>query len=243
MVVVDGEDESRSPSRIILADDHPLFRAALRQVLSAQPGLEVVAEAADGQEVLELCRRWHPNLILMDVMMPTMNGIEATRAIKRELPTTIVLMLSAFENPEFLLEALRAGASGYVLKDASAQEITQAIHQVLEGESPLSHGVAVRLLRRLIEEDERSASGGERPSKDEARPGLPVLSETLSEREIEILRLMAKGRSNQQIARSLWVSVSTVKRNVHHIIAALGASDRIQAIRLAMELGLDNNDL
>jgi DNA-binding NarL/FixJ family response regulator len=179
----------------------------------------------------------------MDVTMPTMNGIEATRAIKRELPTTIVLMLSAFENPEFLLEALRAGASGYVLKHASAQQITQAIHKVLEGEFSLNHGVAVHLLRRIIEEDERSASGGERPSKDKARLGLPVLSETLSEREIAILRLMAKGQSNQQIARSLWVSVSTVKRNVKHIITALGASDRIQAIRLAIELDLNNNDL
>ena len=237
------EDQSRSPARIIVADDHPLFRAGLRQLLSAQPGLEIVAEAADGREALELCRRWQPNLILMDVMMLTMNGIEATRAIKRELPTTIVLMLSAFENPEYMLEALRAGASGYVLKYSSAQQITQAIRQVLEGDSPLDHGVAVRLLRRLIEEDERSASGGERPSNDEARPELPVLRETLSQREIEILRLMAKGQSNQQIARSLWVSVSTVKRSVRHIITALGASDRIQAILLAIELGLNNNDL
>ena len=242
MVVVD-EDQSRSPARIILADDHSLYRAGLRQLLSAQPGIEVVAEAADGQGALELCRRWHPNLILMDVMMPTMNGIEATRAIKRELPTTIVLMLSAFENPEYMLEALRAGASGYVLKYSSPQQITQAIRQVLEGDSPLDHGVAVRLLRRLIEEDERSASGGERPAKDEARPDLPVLFETLSQREIEVLRLMAKGQSNQQIAQSLWVSVSTVKRSVRHIITALGASDRLQAILLAIELGHLNNDL
>jgi len=179
----------------------------------------------------------------MDVMMPTMNGIEATRAIKRELPTTVVLMLSAFETPEYLLEALRAGASGYVLKHASSQQITQAIRQVLEGEYALNHRAAVRLLRRLIEENKRTAASGGRPSKDEERREGPVLSETLSEREIEILRLMAKGQSNEQIARSLWVSVSTVKRRVCHIITALGASDRIQAILLAVELGLLNNDL
>ena len=244
VVVVDGEDQPRSPSRIILADDHPLFRAALRQLLSAQPGLEVVAEAAEGREALELCRRLHPDLVVMDVMMPKMSGIEATRAIKRQLPTTVVLMLSAFENPEYLLEALRAGAAGYVLKHASSQQIAEAICQVLEGEYPLNHGAAVRLLRRLIEENKRTAPRGGRPSnKDEERREGPVLPETLSEREIEILRLMAKGESNEQIARRLWVSASTVKRSVRHIITALGASDRLQAILLAIDLGLLNNDL
>ena len=143
-----------------------------------------------------------------------------------------------------MLEALRAGASGYVLKYSSAQQITQAIRQVLEGESPLNHGAAVSLLRRLIEENERTAPSGRRPSnKDEERREGPVLTETLSERELEILRLMIKGESNEQIARRLWVSVSTVKRSVRHIITALGASDRLQAILLAIELGHLNNDL
>jgi len=244
VVVVDGEDPSGSASRIILADDHPLFRAALRQLLSAQPGLEVVAEAADGREALEVCRRLHPNLVLMDVMMPKLSGIEATRAIKRELPTTVVLMLSAFENPDYLLRALRAGASGYLLKHASAQQITQGIRQVLEGEYPLNHGAAVHLLRRLFDEQKRPAPGGGKraSNKEEDRPELP-LAAPLSEREIEILRLMAKGESNEQIARRLWVSVSTVKRSVRHIITALGASDRVQAILLAIELGFLNNDL
>ena len=153
-------------------------------------------------------------------------------------------MLSAFENPDYLLRALRAGASGYLLKHASAQQITQGIRQVLEGEYPLNHGAAVRLLRHLFEEQRRPARGGdERASnKEEDRPELP-LAALLSEREIEILRLMAKGESNEQIARSLWVSASTVKRSVRHIITALGASDRLQAILLAIDLGLLNNDL
>ena len=124
-----------SPSRIILADDHPLFRSALRRVLDAQADLEVVGEASDGQEAVELCRRFSPDLVLMDVRMPTMDGLEATRQIKGELPRTIVLVLTELKDPNHLSEVLEAGAAGYVLKSAPITEIVDAVRKVLVGES------------------------------------------------------------------------------------------------------------
>src|SRR5918912_132108 len=148
MLTVDnkGEEEQPTrPARIAIADDHPLFRAALRQLLSEHSSelVEVVAEASDGREAVELCLSLRPKLVLMDVEMPNMNGIEATRQIKREAPSTIVLMLTAFENPDYLLEAIRAGASGYVLKHESALQIAEAIRRALSGEAPLNNAVVM----------------------------------------------------------------------------------------------------
>ena len=150
----DNEEEERStkPSQILVADDHPLYRAALRQMLSMHPDLEVVGEAADGLEAVKLCRRLHPAVALLDVRMPKIGGIEATRLIKREIPSLIVLVLTALDEPEHMLEAIKAGASGYLLKDAGSREISEAICQVMEGESALHQEVAMRLLMRLMEE-------------------------------------------------------------------------------------------
>jgi DNA-binding NarL/FixJ family response regulator len=130
-------DSSTPPARIIIADNHPLYRDALRDVLSDEPNLEVVGEAEDGQQAIELCRHHQPELVLMEVRMPRMDGLAATRQIKRERPHTIVLILTSFENPDYLAEALKAGASGYVLKDAFAQELMDAIREALSGESPI----------------------------------------------------------------------------------------------------------
>jgi two-component system response regulator DegU len=222
----DEEGLSRT-SRLVIVDDHPLFRAAIRQMLRNWPDLVVVGEAADGWESVELCRRLHPELVLMDLWMPRMDGFEATREIKRESPSTIVLVLTAFEEPEYLLKALRAGASGYVLKHLGSQQIVGAIRRVLEGESPLNQEVAMQLLMRLIEEM--------RQKEAEPKSPLPI---PLSPREMEVLELLSRGQSNQQIARGLFISMSTVKNHVHHIIEKLGASDRVQAVILAIEYGL-----
>ena len=169
-----------------------------------------------------------------------MGGIEATGAIKRELPRTIVLVLTAFGNPDYLLEALKAGASGYILKEASAQQITNSIHQVLEGGSPLNQEVALQLFKRLIDEKQQQEgpedlSSSRRPS--EGCSDLPPV-EPLTQRELDVLRLMRQGQTNQQIAQNLSISVSTVKNHVHHIISKLRASDRIHAVALAIEHGL-----
>ena len=222
------ESEQSGTSRLIIADDHPIFRTAISRILDKWPDLVVVGEAADGWEVVKLCRRLHPELVLMDLWMPRMDGFEATREIKRESPSTIVLVLTAFEEPDVLLEALKAGASGYLLKHVSAQQLVEAIRRVLIGEFPLNQEVAMQLLMRLVEERRQKSESAQKPS-------LPI---PLSPREVEVLEHLARGRSNQQIARSLSISTSTVKNHVHHIINKLEVLDRVQAAILAIEYGL-----
>jgi DNA-binding NarL/FixJ family response regulator len=227
MVTASDEEGISTPSTLVIVDDHPLFRAAIRQMLGGWPDLEVVGEASDGCESVELCRSLHPEVVLMDLSMPNMDGFEATREIKLESPSTIVLALTAFEEPEYLLKALKAGASGYVVKHMGSQQIVGAIRRVLEGDSPLNQEVAMQLLIRLI---------GEMKHKEaEPKPLLPI---PLSPREMEVLKLLARGLSNQQIANDLFISLSTVKNHVHHIIEKLGASDRVQAVILAIEYDL-----
>ncbi|HEX2741366.1 MAG TPA: response regulator transcription factor [Rubrobacter sp.] len=213
-------------SRLVIADDHPLFRIAIRQMVEDWPDLELVGEASDGMEIVEVCLRERPDLVLMDLWMPRKNGFEATREIKRESPSTSVLVLTAFEEPDYLLEALKAGASGYVLKYMSPQQIAVAIRRVLEGEFPLNQEVTMQLLVRLIEDSQNKRDG--------ISPSLPM---ALSSREFEVLVLLARGQSNQQISRELFISISTVKNHVHHIIEKLGVSDRVQAAVLAIERG------
>lgn len=237
--------ESSGPSRIVIADDHPLFREALGLMLRGRSDLEVVAEAADGQEALELCRRFEPDLVLMDVRMPRMDGITATRRIKREFPRTIVLMLTAHEDPKYLSEALGAGAAGYVLKYASKQEVIDAVQKVLSSESPIDQRLAAQLLMRLYNREARheeelagpAAPPSGRPLEREEQE-YSLLLRTLTPRELEVLRLVARGQTNQQIADDLFISTSTVKNHVHRIIAKLGVSDRLQAAALAIKHGL-----
>ncbi len=241
-----GLEESgaaQGPSRIIIADDHPLFRSAIRQTLERHSNLEVVGEAANGHQAIELCRRLRPELVLMDLRMPEMDGIAATQAIKREFPATIVLMLTALEEPTSLSDSLEAGAAGYVLKQAPPAQITDAVRRVLAGESPLNEEVAMRLLRRLIDRGaQKEEEGGSAVSSTPERPlrerDESPLARSLTPREVEVLQLVVRGQTNQQIARELLISVSTVKRHLRHISAKLGASDRVQAAVRAIELGL-----
>jgi DNA-binding NarL/FixJ family response regulator len=149
-----------SPSRIVVADDHPLIREALTRTIDEQPDLEAVAEATDGLEALELCRRFQPQLVLMDVLMPKMDGLEATRKIKSDSPRTSVLVLTASENPNHLSEALKAGAAGYVQKGATTQQTIGAVRKVLEGQSSLDQELATKLLKRFVDE----------PKPDPGRP-------------------------------------------------------------------------
>jgi two-component system response regulator DegU len=220
-----SRDVQSRPSRLVIADDHPLFRSALKQVLRDCPELVLVGEAEDGWEAVELCRRLRPELVMTDLRMPRMDGFEAAHEIKRELPSTIVLVLTAFEEPDYLLEALKAGASGYVLKHMSPKQIIGAIRRALEGDSPLNQEVAMELLVRLIEEKQQKKAPAPKPS----------LSIPLSPREVEVLELLVRGQSNQHIADDLSISMSTVKNHVHHIIRKLGVSDRVQAAILAIE--------
>jgi DNA-binding NarL/FixJ family response regulator len=218
-----------SPSRIVVADDHPLIRHALTTTIDEQPDLEAVGEATDGLEAVELCRRFQPELVLMDVLMPKMDGLEATRRIKREFPRTSVLVLTAVDDPIYLSEALKAGAAGYVQKGATTQETIGAVRKVLEGESSLDQQLATQLLKRLMENPKPEPNGV--PNKES-------LSGLLSTRESEVLGLVARGYTNQQIARNLLISLSTVKKHVRNAICKLGVSDRTQAAVRAVELGV-----
>ena len=235
------------PARIVIADDHPLFRSALRTLLEGSEEVEVIAEATDGRETLGLCRRLRPDLLLMDMIMPEMDGVAATRAIKSELPRTIVLVMTASEDSEHLLSALRAGAGGYVLKTADPERITEAVRKALEGEFPLDQEVATRLLLRLsqekqerqdAEEEEGVSPVPEAPTTQERGTTHAAANRELSPREAEVLRLIAHGRTNEQIARELLVSTSTVKNHVGQILSKLGASDRTEAATMAIEMGL-----
>ena len=227
-------DESSSPARLLVADDHDLIRGALRAMLADEPDLEVVGEATNGREALDLCRRMDPDLVLMDVRMPETDGLEATRAIREERPGTIVLVVTAFEDPDHLLEAIKAGAAGYVLKHASATDLLGAVRGALNGESPLNQDLAMRLLQRLTREARRPFGRAKNIRKSqEARPASP-----LSPREMDVLTLLAAGTTNRQIEGELHLSLSTVKGYLERISAKLGASDRTQAAVRALELGL-----
>ena len=211
------------PARLVIADDHELARAGLRAMLSDQRGFELVGEASNGQEALQLCRRLRPDLALIDVRMPEMDGLTTCRAIKQECAATSVILITMHTNTDYLFEALKAGAAGYVLKEVSQRELITTVQKVLHGESILNQELMARLLQRLA---------SEMPGQEDLPPG------RLSPREREVLQLLTKGQTNREIARKLTVSVSTVKIHVEHILAKLGVSDRTQAAVRAVEMGL-----
>jgi two-component system response regulator DegU len=191
----------------------------------------------NGREALELCRELCPDLVLMDVRMPQMDGLEATWAIKREYPATSVLMVTTHESPEYLLDAIRAGAAGYVLKEATKHQLLDAVRRALSGEPTLDQELVIRLLRRLAGESDRKTEPLPGAAKKKRREEEP-LPEPLTAKELEALRLLALGKTNREVAQGLRVSLSTVKAYVQRIIAKLEVSDRTQAAVRAAELGL-----
>jgi DNA-binding NarL/FixJ family response regulator len=216
-------------TRLAIVDDHQLARDSLRDMLEDVRDIAVVGEAANGQEAILLCSRLHPDLVLMDVRMPEMDGLAATREIKQKHPEISVMMVTMHENPDYLLEALKAGAAGYVLKDAPRQEIVTAVRRVCEGESSLDPELAARLLRRLATEGD---------GRREARPADGGLTDALTPRELEVLGLVQQGLSNRQVGEELFISRGTVKRHIENIMAKLGVSDRTQAVVKALQLGI-----
>lgn len=213
------------PVTVLLVDDEPLVRTGLRAVLEAQPDIEVVGEAADGAAVIPLVRRLRPDVVAMDVRMPLLDGIEATRAVLRTVSDPPkILVVTTFEDDEYVYEALRAGADGFLLKRARPAEIVHAVRLVAEGESLLFPASVRRLAERYGDGD--------------GRPARAVLSRArLTEREAEVLRLMARGLSNAEIADRLVVGTETVKSHVSAVLAKLGARDRTQAVIAAYESG------
>ncbi|MGY0005513.1 response regulator [Micromonospora sp. I033] len=214
------------PVRILLADDQPLLRTGFRMVLGTEDDLDIVAEAGDGVEAVELSRRLLPDVVLMDIRMPRMDGVAATRAIVDARLPVRVLILTTFDLDEYVVGALRAGASGFLAKDVPAEDLVTAIRTVAAGEAV----VAPRILRRLLD---RFADVLPDPA---ATP--PKALHALTEREREVLVQVARGLSNAEIARELSVSETTVKTHVGHVLTKLGLRDRVQAVVLAYETGL-----
>jgi DNA-binding NarL/FixJ family response regulator len=230
---------------LLLAEDHALVREGMRNMLESEPDLEIVGEAQDGLEALELCRELRPELVLMDVRMPRMDGLEATRAIKDEYPTTSVLMVTSNESPDYLLDAIRAGAAGYVLKESTRGELLDSIRKVIGGESTMDQGLAMRLLKRVAEDVGRQREPSLEPAREsrETPPGPPPVFPAaavrpLSVKELEVVRLLATGKSNREIAQTMMISLSSVKTYVKRAMEKLVVSDRTQAAVRAIELGL-----
>jgi len=215
------------PIRIMLVDDQALFREGLRTLLSVQPDLEVVAEAPDGEAALQLAARLRPAVVLMDVQMPVLDGVAATRRLRAAQPDCRVIMLTTFDDDEKVFEGLRAGAVGYLLKDVSSEKLVEAIRAAARGESFLQPSVAAK----VVAEFSRLAEQVSFSRQDS-------LAEPLSEREIEVLRLVAQGATNREIAASLVLAEGTVKNHVTNILGKLDVHDRTQAAIRARELGL-----
>lgn len=220
--------ERSTPARVLIAEDHALVREGLRLMLSDERGLEIVAEASDGREAVEACNGIEPDLVLMDVRMPVMNGLEATRRIRRDKPSVKILMISTREQTDYLLEAIRSGASGYLFKDSNRREFVSAIHEVLDEEPSGDRERHIRSLQSALREGDgpgHQTYGAE-------------LRESLTPREKDVLGLLVRGDTNPEIATSLFMSRSTVKLHVQHILAKLEVSDRTQAAARAVQLDL-----
>ncbi|TLM73635.1 MAG: response regulator transcription factor [Actinobacteria bacterium] len=205
------------PIRVFIADDHGIVRLALRTLLEAEPDLEVCGEAGDGERTVREVAEVTPDVLLLDMRMGEVNGVEVCRRVKSLAPDVRVLVLTSFDGDEELFGVLSAGANGYLLKDARPEVVVQAVRSVAAGQSVFDSGVAARVI-------------GRRDAPDPA--------EGLSARELEVLRLMAAGRSNRDIGAALWISETTVKTHVSHILRKLGAADRTQAVVAAAKAGI-----
>ncbi|MFJ8602009.1 response regulator [Streptomyces shenzhenensis] len=218
------EEAGRKPARVVVVDDQTVVREGIVMLLGLLPGIEVVGAAGDGEEAVKAVAELAPDVVLMDLRMPRCDGVEATRRIRAEYPGTQVVVLTTFADDESLFPALRAGARGYLTKDAGGDEIVRAVESVLIGDAGLSPSVQRRLLERLSEPEQQLV-------RAEAPDGLTV-------RETEVLVLIAEGLSNQEIARRLHVSTATVKTHINNLFAKTGVKDRAQAVRYAYGKGL-----
>ncbi|MER6077164.1 response regulator transcription factor [Streptomyces sp. NPDC001833] len=221
MTETEGE---KKPARVVVADDQTVVREGIVMLLGLLPGVEVVGAAGDGEEAVRLVAELSPDVVLMDLRMPRCDGVEATRRIRSEYPGTQVVVLTTFADDESLFPALRAGARGYLTKDAGGDEIVRAVESVLSGDAGLSPSIQRRLLERL--------------SQREPAPAATEAPDGLTARETEVLVLIAEGFTNQEIARKLHVSTATVKTHINNLFAKTGLKDRAQAVRYAYGKGL-----
>lgn len=212
--------------RILLVDDQSLFREALRTLLSVQTDFEVVGEAGNGEEALRLALETHPDVILMDLRMPVLDGVSATRRIKSQMPGSRVIVLTTFDDDEYVFDGLRAGALGYLLKDTSSDKLFEAIHAAARGDYFLMPSITAKVMQEFARMPVRAAR------LDSTPPNL------LSDREMEVLHLVATGASNKEIADQLVIAEGTVKNHLTSILSKLEAQDRLQAVVRARQIGI-----
>jgi DNA-binding NarL/FixJ family response regulator len=232
-----GQEDQGAAVRVLVVDDQQLMRDGIASLLSIQEGIEVIGAAANGREAIEQAQALHPDVILMDVRMPVLDGVAATAAIRQQLPDCQVLMLTTFDDDAYVLDALRAGAVGYLLKDIPAHDLAQAIQAAHRRIYQLDPAVAGRLVASLTARPRQES----RPSAMMPAPGAVVSAAKppdLSERELEVLRLIAQGATNREIAEHLVISEGTVKNHISHILGRLGLRDRTQAAIYAREHGV-----
>ncbi|MEV7027043.1 response regulator transcription factor [Kitasatospora sp. NPDC093558] len=228
---------SAGTTRVLVADDQTVVREGIVMLLGLLPGIEVVGAAADGEEAVALVERHHPDVVLMDLRMPRVDGVEATRRIRAAHPETEVVVLTTYADDDSLFPALQAGARGYLTKDAGGEEIARAIADVRSGAAGLSPQVQLRLLERLSEAPKAApAATGDAPAQPAARTG--ELPDGLTAREAEVLALIAEGLSNTEIAQRLFVSPATVKTHINNLFAKTAVRDRAQAVAYAFRHGI-----
>lgn len=218
-------------TRVVLVDDQTLIRQGIRMLLSTEPGIEVVGEAANGAEALAVIEQVRPEVVLMDIRMPVMDGVAATREITRRRPEIGVIILTTFDDEEFVFEGLRAGARGYLLKDISSEEMAEAVRAVAKGGALIQPSIT----RKVLSEFARLSTP---PASSAAQHAAAMLPEPLTERELEVLKCIAEGASNREIAERLVITEGTVKNHVSNLIAKLGVRDRTQALVKAQEIGI-----
>jgi DNA-binding NarL/FixJ family response regulator len=223
--------EQNRPIRVLVVDDQQLMREGLASLLSIQPGIEIVGAAANGQEAVEQAQALSPDIILMDVRMPVMDGITATQQVRQQLPSCQVLMLTTFDDDEYIVKALMAGASGYLLKDIPAEDLAKAVQLAYRGIYQLEPSIAGKLIGAL------AASPSSRISSPASAVSPAAIAQQydLTEREVEVLRLIAQGATNREIAEELVISEGTVKNHISNILSRLGLRDRTQAAIFARE--------
>jgi len=220
--------------RVLLVDDQTLIRQGIRLLLEIEPDIQVVGQAADGRAALEQVDALHPDVVLMDVRMPGMDGVTATRSLSANHPEVKVIILTTFEDDETVFEGLKAGARGYLLKDISSEEMAQAVRKVAAGEALIQS----RLTAKVLAEFSRLATATDRGPSAKAAAGTASLPVPLTERELEVLQALTHGLSNREIAESLVITEGTVKNHVSSLIDKLGVRDRTQAVLKGQELGL-----
>lgn len=220
-------EEQNRPIRVLVVDDQQLMRDGLSSLLSIQPGIEIVGLAANGREAVEQAQRLSPDIILMDVRMPVMDGVTATQQVRQQLPSCQVLMLTTFDDDEYVFKALAAGASGYLLKDIPAEALAKAIQLAYKGIYQLDPSIAGKLIGTLATSPSSSLTG--------LAPAAIAQQYDLTEREGEVLRLIAQGATNREIAEKLVISEGTVKNHISNILSRLGLRDRTQAAIFARE--------